>query len=67
MVIGGGQIYQQAMAHADRLYVTEVHAAFAGDTRFDMPDVADWREVSRERHLADGGRPAFSFVVYERR
>lgn len=67
MVIGGGQIYEQAIACADRLYVTEVHAKFHGDTRFEMPDPKDWHEVSRDRRPAEQDRPAYSFVVYERR
>ncbi len=66
MVIGGGQIYAEAMPLATRLHVTEVHATFDGDTRFEIPDPSDWREVSREHLAGADGRPDCSFVVYER-
>ena len=64
-VIGGGEIYRQTLARANRIYLTEVHAAIAGDTTLDL-DLAGWHEVSRERHAAEGETPAFSFVVLER-
>jgi dihydrofolate reductase len=68
LVIGGAGIYAAAIPRADRLYVTEVHAAFEGDTL--LPAVAwrDWREVRRERHAAAAEDSCdYSFVVYERR
>ena len=48
MVIGGAQLYEAAMPHADRIYLTRVHAKPEGDTFFPEPDAACWREVSRE-------------------
>lgn len=68
-VIGGGQIYQQAIDDMDVLYVTEVDANFANATVF-FPaiDTSKWREVSREYHSVDGRNSyAFNFVTYERR
>jgi dihydrofolate reductase len=66
MVLGGAQIYQALLARATRIYLTEVHARPAGDTRFQF-DRAGWREVSRERHEAgEGDTSAYSFVVLER-
>ncbi|GGB36907.1 dihydrofolate reductase [Roseibium aquae] len=67
-VIGGGQIYAQAMNLAHRLEITEVDAEPSGDTRF--PDVSPetWYEASRiagrrtEKDSAD-----FEFVTYLRR
>ena len=68
MVIGGAQIYELAMGAADRLYITEVHAAPEGDARFPSFDPARWREVSRERHEAGEKDSAdYSFVVLERK
>jgi dihydrofolate reductase len=67
MVIGGAEIYAQALPHAQRIYLTEVHRAYAGDTRFDL-DLAGWEETRRAPHAAtspDG--PTFSFVTLERR
>jgi len=51
-VIGGQQIYEQAMPIADKLYLTIVHAEIAGDTFFKY-DPSVWREVFSERHEAD--------------
>ena len=67
MVIGGGEIYAAAMARADRLDITHVHAAIDGDTFFPEIAAATWRETAREDHAAEGDAPAFSFVTYARR
>lgn len=53
-VIGGAQVYALALAHADRLYLTIVHADVDGDVRFPPVDAAEWREVERSEHAADG-------------
>lgn len=68
-VIGGGQIYKEAIDDMDRLYVTEVNAEFPEATVF-FPtiDSKEWKEVSREHHDADDrNKYAFDFVVYDRR
>ena len=66
-VIDGAQIYREALPMADRLYITELEADFAGDTFFPEWDARDFREHSRERHPAAEGHPfGFSFVVLER-
>jgi dihydrofolate reductase len=68
VVIGGAQIYQMALPCADRLYLTAVHAAVAGDVLLPRIDWREWREVSRERHQAEGDNPYdYSFLVYERK
>ena len=64
-VIGGAEIYRQTLPRADRIYLTEVHAAVAGDTKLDL-DLAGWRETARESHAAARETPAFSFVVLEK-
>jgi dihydrofolate reductase len=69
-VIGGGQIYREALQKGlvDRLYLTLVHADVEGDTHFPLLDPADWTEHSREQHPADERHAhAFSFVVLQRR
>ena len=45
-IIGGGQIYAQAMALADQLHVTEVDAVIEGDTLFPAIDSLVWERVS---------------------
>lgn len=66
-VLGGGEIYQQSMKHADKLYITEVKASFDGDTYFPEFDKSDWREINREPHFKDEKHAYdYSFVIYER-
>ena len=67
VVIGGEQIYLEALPRARRLYLTEVHADVEGDARLPSVRWEEWREVSRERHSAQGANPYdYSFVVFER-
>ena len=63
-IIGGAQIYAQALPLADELVVTEIDAAFDGDAH--APAIGpDWREVARERIVAASGLP-LSFVIWHR-
>jgi len=64
-VIGGAELYREALAKADRLYLTEIHCSYAGDAFFPEYDRNAWREVSRERHVSAEGLP-YSYVVYSR-
>ena len=67
-IIGGAEIYRQAIGGADRIYLTLVHADISGDTFFPEFDVREWRETSRARHEADEKNPyAYSFVTYDRK
>ena len=66
-VIGGGQLYAEAMPRASRLLLTEIDADFDGDTFMPPPDRTQWRETSREDHPPTTDRAfGYSFVVYER-
>jgi len=60
-VVGGGEIYRQAMAYAARLLVTEVDQSPEGSVTFPRIDSADWVETARDEH------PGFAWVTYERR
>jgi dihydrofolate reductase len=66
MIIGGAQIYAEALSRAARVYLTEVHASPAGDIHLPAFAARDWREVAREDHEAEGDLPGFSFVTLER-
>lgn len=67
MVVGGGEIYRQALETADRIYLTLVHQEVAGDTYFPVLNTAVWREVAREDHLAGPNDSSdFSFILLER-
>jgi dihydrofolate reductase len=66
-VLGGAQLYALALPLAERLYLTEVHLAPAGDTLFPDWSREEWLEVSRDRRpaTAEFVHP-FDFVVYRR-
>jgi len=67
MIIGGGQIYEQLIGRVERLYLTEIHLAPEGHAFFpDFRAVAEWKEIWRENHEAEGDQPAFDFVTYDR-
>ncbi len=67
-VIGGGEIYRQALALADRLHVTHVLAAVDGDTRFPPIDPETWHIVrSQDRPAGERDSHATRYTVYERR
>ena len=65
-VIGGGEIYKQAMPLVDKLEITRVHADFENaDTFFPEIDDSKWQEVSRRTHDADEKHAySFSFITY---
>ena len=63
-VMGGGQIYAQALPLADRVEVTEIAQDFAGDT-FAPVLGEQWHAAARQDHVGAGGL-AFSFVRYQR-
>ncbi len=69
-VAGGSAIYREALEHdlVERVYLTRIHRAYSGDTRFPEWDESRWSLVSRESHPEDSehDRPAFDFLVYER-
>jgi dihydrofolate reductase len=62
MVIGGGEIYEQALPHAGKIYLTVVDTEIDGDTFFPELD-DDWKRISTEQREGD---PSFSFNVFER-
>ena len=63
-VIGGRELFAEALALAAGLVLTEIHRDYQGDTCFPPYDRSRWRETQRERHVtADGTK--FDFVLYE--
>jgi dihydrofolate reductase len=66
-VIGGAQIYAQAVAFADRMVITRVHLSPQGDTKFPAIDSTIWREIARRDHQpGPQDEAAFTTIVYER-
>lgn len=67
-VIGGGEVYRQALSVADRLYVTHVLADVDGDTTFPPIDMNIWKLTHSEDHPAgEKDSHATRYAVYERR
>ena len=67
MIIGGGEIYREALPSVDRIYMTLVHARIEGDTFFPEFPPDDWQIIEQSRHTADDkNQYAHSFLVYDR-
>jgi len=67
MVMGGAQIYKLALSQASRLYITQIHAVFKGDTYFPPFDASEWREIFHEHHEpAEKNMHPYSFRIMER-
>ena len=67
-VIGGGEIYKEAIVMADRLYVTEIDTEVPdADIFFPEIDHNIWKENKREDHVKDSRNEyGYSFVIYNR-
>jgi dihydrofolate reductase len=65
-VIGGAQIYEQAMAVADRLLITEVGRRFDCDAFFPEANPALWQETEREQHHSEKSGLDYAFVTKRR-
>ncbi len=66
-VIGGAEVYREAIPLAQRMYLTRIHALVDGDAFFPDVDWDEWREVAREEHPADARHAhAFTFLTYAR-
>jgi dihydrofolate reductase len=65
-VIGGGQIYVEALPYTRNLLVTEIDHDFTCDAFFPDIDARQWREAARERHHSEANAFDFAFVRYER-
>lgn len=67
-IIGGGEIYKQAMSFASRIELTRVHATFEADTFFPEINKNNWKEVaSKVNDIDEQHKHAFTFLTYERR
>jgi len=66
-IIGGGEIYRQAMSFADKIELTRVHESFEADAFFPKIDTNIWKETSNIYHDKDDNHEhAFSFLTYEK-
>ncbi len=65
-IIGGAQIFAEALPHCERLIVTEIDKTFDCDTFFPPIDPTQWKEVARERHHSASNGFDYAFVTYQR-
>jgi len=65
-VIGGGQIFEQALPLVDRLVITRIDRTYECDAFFPVLAEGAWREASREDHVSAAGLP-YSFISYTRK
>jgi dihydrofolate reductase len=66
-IIGGAELYRQAITLADRIYLTEIDADIPGDAHFMELDRKLWQETARASHTADEKNAySYHFTVYDR-
>ncbi len=66
-VIGGAQVFTQALPIADRIYLSRVEGVFEADASFPEIDLTDWALLKRVAYSADDNNPlAFTFEILER-
>ena len=67
MVIGGAELYREALGRAERMYLTLIRAEVDGDTLFPDIEPQQWRELERESHCADEkNQYDYDFVTLQR-
>ncbi|NNC51066.1 MAG: Pr2TM family membrane protein [Flaviramulus sp.] len=67
-IIGGGEIYKQALSIADKIEITRVHENFEADTFFPNIDTNFWKETANYLHKKDKDHDyEFSFITYKRK
>jgi dihydrofolate reductase len=59
-VIGGAEIFKQALPFCNIAYITHVHGSYEGDAFFPKMDWSEWKKVSEDKH------EKFSFVTYKK-
>jgi dihydrofolate reductase len=66
MIIGGAQLYTQAIPFAHRLYLTFIEKSFTADTFFPELNRDEWREIQSESGLSSAEDLVFNFVTFEK-
>ena len=67
VIVGGGQIYRQAMSLVDRMYLTRVKRAVLGDAIFPVFQAQAWEKISIGSSPASADHPACEFMMLTRR
>ena len=64
-LIGGAELYQQALGLANKLYLTQIDAEFAGDAFFPEMDMREWDLLEQQAYTSEQGLP-FQYLTYQR-
>ncbi len=65
-IFGGEEIYNMFMPYVEKMYITNIHEEFEGDTFFPEVDYSEWKEVSVEKGITDDNNPhVYYFHIYE--
>ncbi|WP_207427254.1 dihydrofolate reductase [Pedobacter sp. SYSU D00535] len=66
-IIGGAEIFRQAIEITDRVYLTRIHETFDADTFFPKLATTEWVETEVEEHEPDEKNPFhYSYITYQR-
>jgi dihydrofolate reductase len=67
-VIGGAEIFKEILPFTDRLYITEIHETFEGDTFFPEIDENEWDEISSNPgNIDEKNRFAHDFIILQKK
>jgi len=64
-IIGGGQIFEQALPLVGKLVITRIGRKYECDAFFPALSAGEWQEVAREDHVSAAGLP-YAFITYNR-
>lgn len=64
-LIGGAELYQQALALADKIYLTLIEAEFNGDAFFPEMDFKVWQQIDQQHHVSAQGW-SYQYLTYQR-
>ena len=64
-IIGGAEIYKEALPYTDQLIITCIYSSFQCDAHFPQLDYADWKEHTRD-HIDTDPRFDYAFITYRR-
>lgn len=66
-IVGGAELYAQALPLADTIYLTEIQQDVSGDAHFPVFNQQQWREIAREPHTQETPQPlTYHFVTLQR-
>lgn len=66
-IIGGGKLYSEALAIADKVYLTRIHKSYEGDTFFPELDPLAWSKIECvDFERGENFEYPFSFITYQR-